>query len=39
MTAGRKINTKSQEWGTPEIYVKAVKKVFDGKNCIRPMFK
>jgi DNA N-6-adenine-methyltransferase (Dam). len=36
MTAGRKINTKSQEWGTPEIYVKAVKKVFDGKIALDP---
>jgi hypothetical protein len=28
MTAGRSINTQSQHWGTPKVYVEAVKKVF-----------
>ena len=30
MIAGRKRNTKSQDWGTPLKYVKAVKEVFGG---------
>ena len=30
MSAGRKINTSSQSWGTPQKYVDAVKKVFGG---------
>jgi len=36
MTAGRNINTKSQDWGTPEKYVKAVKEVFGGKIHLDP---
>ncbi len=36
MTAGRNINTKSQDWGTPEKYVKAVKQVFGGKIHLDP---
>ena len=36
MTAGRKINTLSQEWGTPEKYVKAVRSVFGGKIALDP---
>ena len=36
MTAGRNINTKSQDWGTPEKYVKAVKEVFGGKIQLDP---
>jgi len=36
MTAGRNINTKSQDWGTPEKYVKAVKEVFGGKINLDP---
>lgn len=36
MTAGRNINTKSQDWGTPPIYVEAVKKVFVGKIALDP---
>lgn len=30
MTAGRRINTKSKDWCTPEKYVHAVKEVFGG---------
>lgn len=36
MTAGRKINTKSQDWGTPPQYVEAVKQVFGGKIYLDP---
>ncbi len=36
MTAGRTINTKSQDWGTPPKYVEAVKKVFGGKIALDP---
>jgi len=36
MTAGRNINTKSQDWGTPPNYVEAVKKVFNGKISLDP---
>ena len=36
MTAGRKINTKSIEWGTPHKYVNAVKNMFDGSIHLDP---
>jgi len=36
MTAGRCINSQSQDWGTPEKYVKAVKEVFGGKIDLDP---
>lgn len=36
MTAGRKINTTSQEWGTPEKYVSAVRKVLGGDIHLDP---
>ncbi len=36
MTAGRKINTLSQSWGTPHKYVDAVKEVFGGKIHLDP---
>ncbi|MBI2478967.1 MAG: N-6 DNA methylase [Planctomycetia bacterium] len=36
MTAGRTLNTLSQEWGTPEKYVKAVRQVFDGRIDLDP---
>ena len=36
MTAGRNINTQSQDWGTPQIYVNAVKKVFEGEIALDP---
>lgn len=36
MTAGRQINTLSQEWGTPEKYVNAVKEFFGGKIDLDP---
>jgi hypothetical protein len=36
MTAGRTINTSSQHWGTPEKYVKAVKRVFGGEIDLDP---
>ncbi len=36
MTAGRKSNSQSQDWGTPEKYVEAVKEVFGGAICLDP---
>ena len=36
MTAGRKINSQSQDWGTPPQYVKAVKEVFGGRIELDP---
>lgn len=36
MSAGRTINTLSQEWGTPEKYVSAVKQVFAGEIDLDP---
>jgi len=36
MSAGRKINTLSQEWGTPENYVKAIKEFFGGEIDLDP---
>ena len=36
MTAGRKVNTHSQHWGTPAQYVAAVKQVFGGKIALDP---
>lgn len=36
MTAGRKLNTLSQEWGTPEKYVDAVREFFGGKIHLDP---
>ena len=36
MTAGRKINTLSQNWGTPGKYVEAVRAVFGGKINLDP---
>ena len=37
MTAGRKnINTLSKHWGTPQKYVDAVRKVFDGDITLDP---
>ena len=36
MSAGRKINTQSQHWGTPPKYVKAVKDFFGGKIDLDP---
>jgi hypothetical protein len=36
MSAGRKINTLSQGWGTPEKYVEAVKEFFDGTIDLDP---
>ena len=36
MTAGRKINTLSQHWCTPQKYVDAVKKAFGGKIDLDP---
>jgi len=35
MSAGRKINTSSQSWGTPHKYIEAVKKVL-GRICLDP---
>ena len=36
MSAGRKINTLSQEWGTPEKYVNAVRDFFRGHIDLDP---
>ena len=36
MSAGRTIISQSQEWGTPQKYVIAVKKVFGGKIDLDP---
>jgi hypothetical protein len=36
MTAGRKIRTLSQDWGTPERYVKAVREFFGGHIDLDP---
>ena len=36
MTAGRTLNTLSQEWGTPEKYVRAVRDFFGGHIALDP---
>ena len=36
MTAGRKINSKNKDWGTPQKYVDAVKTVFGGEIDLDP---
>ena len=36
MTAGRKVNTLSQEWCTPRKYVNAIKEFFDGEIDLDP---
>lgn len=36
MSAGRTINTLSQDWGTPEKYISAVKRVFGGEIDLDP---
>lgn len=36
MTAGRKTNSFSQDWGTPQQYVDAVKQVFGGEIDLDP---
>jgi len=36
MSAGRTVISQSQEWGTPQKYVTAVKKVFGGKIHLDP---
>ncbi len=36
MTAGRTINTGSQNWGTPEKYVNAVTKMFENHIALDP---
>lgn len=36
MSAGRTINTLSQEWGTPQKYVDAVKAFFGGRIALDP---
>lgn len=36
MTAGRTLNTVSQEWGTPEKYVQAVRTFFDNQIDLDP---
>ena len=36
MTAGRNVNTNSQEWCTPHKYVDAVREVFGGRIALDP---
>ena len=36
MTAGRNVNSQSQDWGTPQKYVDAVKRVFEGEIALDP---
>jgi hypothetical protein len=36
MTAGRTLNTLSQEWGTPDKYVRAVREVLGGQITLDP---
>jgi len=36
MTAGRKVNSQSQDWSTPRKYVQAVKEVFGGHIALDP---
>lgn len=36
MTAGRKVNSENQSWGTPLKYVKAIKKFFGGSIALDP---
>jgi hypothetical protein len=36
MTAGRKVSSLSQDWGTPKKYVDAVRKVFGGRIALDP---
>ena len=36
MTAGRTINSSSQDWGTPHKYIKAVRDVFGGEIDLDP---
>jgi hypothetical protein len=36
MSAGRKINSQSQDWGTPPNYVRAVKEFFGGEIDLDP---
>ena len=36
MTSGRSVNTTSQQWGTPRVYVDAVKEVFGGEIELDP---
>lgn len=36
MSAGRSVNSQSQSWGTPQKYVNAIKKFFNGKLTLDP---
>lgn len=36
MSAGRSVNSQSQSWGTPQKYVNAVRKVFNGAISLDP---
>ncbi len=36
MTAGRKINSDSQDWGTPKKYVEVVTRFFGGEIALDP---
>jgi hypothetical protein len=36
MSAGRTVNSKSQSWGTPQKYVKAIRRFFGGTIALDP---
>lgn len=36
MSAGRSVNSQSQSWGTPQKYVNAVRRFFDGEISLDP---
>ena len=36
MSAGRTVNSQSQNWGTPQNYVNAVREFFDGEIDLDP---
>lgn len=36
LTAGRKIISDNKDWGTPAVYVDAVRKVFEDSICLDP---
>ncbi len=36
MSAGRTVNSQSQDWGTPQKYIDAVKEVFGGEIALDP---
>lgn len=36
MSAGRTVNSKSQSWGTPQKYIKSIKRFFGGSIALDP---